>query len=52
MTVAIKRVGGKAYPSMFSHDMLRVSTVQASLSGTEDTNRGTLLLNLVANRSI
>ena len=45
MTFANRGVGGKAYLSMSSHD------VQASLSGTGDINKGSFLLNLVANRS-
>ena len=43
--------GGKAYASRFSHGRLSASTATASESGTGDTNRGNLLLNLVANRS-
>ena len=45
-TFLIRGVGGKAYPSISSHDMLRVSTAQASLSGTRDMNRGSFLLNI------
>ena len=36
---------------MSFHDILRASTAQGSLSGTGDTNMGSFLLNLVANRS-
>ena len=44
--------GGKAYASRFSHGRLSASTAQARGYGTGDTNRGNLLLNPVANRSI
>ena len=44
-------IGGKAYGSRFSHDRLSASTAHAWESGTSDTNCGSLLLNLVANRS-
>ena len=44
--------GGKAYASRSSHGSLRASTAEAMGSGTRDTNRGNLLLNLVVNRSI
>ena len=43
--------GGKAYGSRFSNDRLCASTAHAWGSGTGDTNCGSLLLNLVANRS-
>ena len=42
--------GGKAYASRSSHGRLSASTARGS--GTGNTNRGNLLLNLVANRSI
>ena len=45
-------VGGKAYASRSSHGRLRASTAVARGSGTGDTNRGNLLLNLVANKSM
>ena len=44
--------GGKAYVSRSSHGRPSASTAVARGSGTGDTNRGNLLLNLVANRSI
>ena len=44
--------GGKAYASRSSHGRLSASTAEARGSGTGDTNRGNLLLNLVANRPI
>ena len=44
--------GGKAYVSRSSHGRLSASTAVARGSGTGDSNRGNLLLNLVANRSI
>ena len=44
--------GGKAYASRSSHGRLSASTAVARGSGTGDTNRGNLLLNLMANRSI
>ena len=44
--------GGKAYASRSSHGKLSASTAVARESGTGDTNKGNLLLNLVANRSI
>ena len=45
--------GGKAYASRssLSHDRQRASTAEAKGSGTSDTNRGNLLLNLMAKRS-
>ena len=43
--------GGKVYASR-SHGRLSASTTVARGSGTGDTTRGNLLLNLVANRSI
>ena len=44
--------GGKAYASRSYHGRLNASTAVARGSGTGDTNRGNLLLNLVANKSI
>ena len=44
--------GGKAYASRSSHGRLSASTAEARGSGTGDTNRGNLLLNLMSNRSI
>ena len=44
--------GGKAYASRSSHGRPSASTAVARGSGTSDTNRGNLLLNLVANRTI
>ena len=44
--------GGKVYASRSSHGRLSASTAEARGSGTGETNRGNLLLNLVANRSI
>ena len=44
--------GGKVYASRSYHDRLSASTVVARGSGTSDTNRGNLLLNLVVNKSI
>ena len=44
--------GGKAYASRSSHGRLSASTAEARGSGTGETNKGSLLLNLVANRSI
>ena len=44
--------GGRAYASRSSHGRLSASTAVARGSGTGDTNRGNLLLNLMANRSI
>ena len=44
--------GGKAYASRSSHGRPSASTAVARGSGTGDTNRGNLLLNLVANRSV
>ena len=44
--------GGKAYAFRSSHGRLRASTAVARGSGTSDTNRDNLLLNLVASRSI
>ena len=43
--------GGKAYGSRLSQERLSASTAHAWGSGTGDTNCGSLLLNLVANRS-
>ena len=45
-------VGGKAYASRSSHGRVSASTATARVSGTGETNRGNLWLNLVANRSI
>ena len=44
--------GGKVYAFRSYHGRLSVSTAVARGSGTGDTNRGNLLLNLVANKSI
>ena len=44
--------GGKAYASRSSHGRLSASTAVARESGTGDTNKGNLLLNQVANKSI
>ena len=44
--------GGKAYASRSYQGRLSASTAVARGSGTGDTNRGNLLLNLVANKSI
>ena len=44
--------GGKAYVSRSTHDRLSASTAETRGSGTSDTNRGNLLLNLLAHRSI
>ena len=44
--------GGKVYASRSYHGRLSTSTAVARRSGTGDTNRGNLLLNLVANKSI
>ena len=44
--------GGKAYASRSSHGRLSASTAVVRGSGTGDTNKGSLLLNLVAKRSI
>ena len=44
--------GGKAHASRSCHGRSSASTAVARQSGTGDTNRGDLLLNLVANRSI
>ena len=44
--------GGKVYASRSYHGRLSASTAVARGSGTGDTNRGSLLLNLVANKSI
>ena len=43
---------GKLYASRCSHGKLSVSTAVAREFGTGDTNRGNLLLNLMAHRSI
>ena len=45
-------VGGKTYASRSFHVRLSTSTAVARGSGTGDTNRGNLLLNLMAKRSI
>ena len=44
--------GGKVYASRSYHGRLSTSTAVARGSGTGDTNRGNLLLNLMANKSI
>ena len=44
--------GGKVYAFRSYHGRLSPSTAVARGSGTGDTNRGNLLLNLVANKSI
>ena len=44
--------GGKVYAFRSYHGRVSVSTAVARGSGTGDTNRGNLLLNLIANRSI
>ena len=44
--------GGKVYASRSYHGRLSASTAVARGSGTGDTNRGNLLLNLMANKSI
>ena len=44
--------GGKVYASRSYHGRLSASTAVARGSGTRATNRGNLLLNLVANKSI
>ena len=44
--------GGKVYTFRSYHGRLSASTAVARGSGTGDTNRGNLLLNLVANKSI
>ena len=44
--------GGKAYAIRSSHDRLSASAAEARGSGTGDTNRGNLLLNLVVKGSI
>ena len=44
--------GGKVYAFRSYHGRLSASTAVARGSGTGDTNRGNLLLNLVANKSI
>ena len=44
--------GGKMYAFRSYHGRLSASTAVAKGSGTGDTNRGNLLLNLVANKSI
>ena len=51
ITVGTRCMGGKAYPLMCSHDMVSESTPTARGSGTGLTNSGSLLFNLVANRS-
>ena len=44
--------GGKVYAFRSYHGILSVSTAVARGSGTGDTKRGNLLLNLIANKSI
>ena len=44
--------GGKVYASRSYHGRLSASTAVARRSSTGDTNRGNLLLNLMANKSI
>ena len=44
--------GGKVYAFRSYHGRLSASTAVARGSGTGDTNRGNLLLNLVVNKSI
>ena len=44
--------GGKVYASRSYHGRLSASTAVVRGSGTGDTNRGNLLLNLMANKSI
>ena len=44
--------GGKVYASRSYHGRLSASTAVAGGSGTSDTNRGNLLLNLMAIKSI
>ena len=44
--------GGKVYASRSYHGRLSASTAVARGSGTGDTNRGNLLLNLMANKSV
>ena len=44
--------GGKVYGSRSYHGKLSASTAVARGSGTGDTSRGNLLLNLMANKSI
>ena len=44
--------GAKVYASRSYHGRLSASTAVARGSGTGDTNRGNLLLNLMANKSI
>ena len=44
--------GGKVYAFRSYHGRMSASTAVARGSGTGDTNRGNLLLNLVANKSI
>ena len=44
--------GGKVYAFRSYHGQLNASTAVARGSGTGDTNRGNLLLNLVANKPI
>ena len=51
-TLAKMAVGGKVYASRSYHGRLSASTAVARGSGTGDTNRDNLLLNLVANKSI
>ena len=51
-TLSNMAAGGKAYASRSSHGRLNASTTMVRVSGTGDTNRCNLLLNLVANRSI
>ena len=47
-----KMAGGKSYASRSSYGRLSASTGEARGSGTGDTNRRNLLLNLMANKSI
>ena len=44
--------GGKVYAFRYYHGRLSTSTAVARGSSTGDTNRGNLLLNLMANKSI
>ena len=44
--------GGKVYAFRSYHGILSASTAVARGSGTSDTNRGNLLLNLLAKKSI
>ena len=51
-TLPSMAAGGKVYASRSYHGRLSASTAVARGSGTGDTNRGNLLLNLMANKSI